>query len=344
MHDVYLPDIRVYIYDDDLLREKCLGLLPACTTVSYIFINDRYSLLPREERVKVRGHDENDYPFLIKASEDIRQDQRIQALFNLMNDLYSNDPNLIHMTTKTGIIEWLDNTKTLKDVLDSSYTDEEGQEMQTNITDPRAKYYEFFTKVWSKVPDKSSQSTASSVYGESYIHCKKEDIQENFRQIQKSQFIVSYAVLCTSQYILGIGDRHQSNFLIDTTSGQVIGIDFGSAFSASTISLPVPELIPIRLTRQLVNLMNPIGTCGLFRSTIIHTMNALRENSDLLLSTMDVFIKEPLMDWVDLAIKSSRQQVSDSDTATHAQETLYAKERINSARNKLNGINPATIT
>ena len=55
--------------------------------------------------------------------------------------------------------------------------------------------------------------------------------------------------------------------------------------------------MPIRLTRQLVHLMSPIGTAGLFRSTMIDTMTALRENSDLLLSTMDVFIKEPLMEW-----------------------------------------------
>ena len=60
----------------------------------------------------------------------------------------------------------------------------------------------------------------------------------------------------------------------------------------------MPELIPIRLTRQLTQLMSPIGTAGLFRATMIHTMNALRENSDLLLSTMDVFIKEPLMEWM----------------------------------------------
>jgi phosphatidylinositol kinase/protein kinase (PI-3 family) len=47
-----------------------------------------------------------------------------------------------------------------------------------------------------------------------------------------------------------------------------------------------------------MQLMSPIGTAGLFRATMIHTMNALRENSDLLLSTMDVFIKEPLMEWM----------------------------------------------
>ena len=44
--------------------------------------------------------------------------------------------------------------------------------------------------------------------------------------------------------------------------------------------------------------MSPVGTAGLFRATMVHTMNALRENSDLLLSTMNVFIKEPLMEWV----------------------------------------------
>ena len=55
--------------------------------------------------------------------------------------------------------------------------------------------------------------------------------------------------------------------------------------------------MPIRLTRQLVHLMSPVGTAGLFRATMIDTMTALRENSDLLLSTMDVFIKEPLMEW-----------------------------------------------
>ena len=53
----------------------------------------------------------------------------------------------------------------------------------------------------------------------------------------------------------------------------------------------------MRLTRQIIELMSPIGTSGLFRATMIETMKILRDNSDLLLSTMDVFIKEPLLEW-----------------------------------------------
>ena len=73
---------------------------------------------------------------------------------------------------------------------------------------------------------------------------------------------------------------------------------FLSIFCAIFQHLPVPELILIRLTRQLIEMMSPIKCASLFCSTMIHTMNALKDNSDLLLSTMDVFIKEPLMEWM----------------------------------------------
>ena len=43
----------------------------------------------------------------------------------------------------------------------------------------------------------------------------------------RSRFAVSYAALCIGNYILGIGDRHLENFLIDPGTGQLVGIDFG---------------------------------------------------------------------------------------------------------------------
>ncbi|CAF2850897.1 unnamed protein product [Rotaria sp. Silwood2] len=78
--------------------------------------------------------------------------------------------------------------------------------------------------------------------------------------------------------------------------------------------------------------MSPIGTNGLFRATMIHTMNALRENSDLLLNAMNEHV-----------FKTSKQ-VSQSVSPTIRSDDTYAKDRIKSARLKLNGINPAVIT
>ncbi|CAF3651048.1 unnamed protein product [Rotaria socialis] len=335
------------------------------------------------KRITIRGNDENDYRFLVKAGEDIRQDQRIEALFSIMNDLYDNDPNcnqsnsahiavrtykVIPMSSKLGMIEWLDNTRPLKDLIEESYNSQELDVITNQGQHPRKLYQDYVTTTYQTAKPAAKTANNTLMYAELFLSLTKDQVREEFNRIQsvvpadllrrayykianshegfytlRRQFITSYAVLCTSQYILGIGDRHQSNFLIDTTSGQIIGIDFGSAFNAATIHLPVPELIPIRLTRQLTQLMSPVGTAGLFRATMIQTMNALRENSDLLLSTMDVFIKEPLMEWMEHALRTSKQ-VAQNETNIVDSDDTYAKDRIKSARLKLNGINPAVIT
>ena len=61
--------------------------------------------------------------------------------------------------------------------------------------------------------------------------------------------------------------------------------------------LPTPELVPVRMTSQLLNVTMPLREKGLLEASMIHTLRALRKNCDLLLSTMDVFVKEPSLDW-----------------------------------------------
>ena len=68
--------------------------------------------------------------------------------------------------------------------------------------------------------------------------------------------------------------------------------------------LPYPELIPFRLTPQFTNLLLPHvegghthGSGGQLRSCMVHTLRALRGSQQLLLNMMDVFVKEPALDW-----------------------------------------------
>lgn len=61
--------------------------------------------------------------------------------------------------------------------------------------------------------------------------------------------------------------------------------------------LPVPELMPFRLTQQFVNLMQPLKESGLIQNVMVHSLRAYRAEPDLLLNTMDVFVKEPSLDW-----------------------------------------------
>ena len=47
-------------------------------------------------------------------------------------------------------------------------------------------------------------------------------------------FLRTWASVSMCQYVLGIGDRHLSNYMVDMESGGVIGIDFGHAFGTAT--------------------------------------------------------------------------------------------------------------
>ncbi|CAN0062863.1 unnamed protein product, partial [Hapterophycus canaliculatus] len=78
-------------------------------------------------------------------------------------------------------------------------------------------------------------------------------------------FARSLATLNACSYVLGIGDRHLDNFLLDTSTGTVVGIDFGAAFGVGTTELPVPEMIPFRLTNQFQNLLQPLDSVGLLK-------------------------------------------------------------------------------
>lgn len=63
-------------------------------------------------------------------------------------------------------------------------------------------------------------------------------------------------------WLLGIGDRHLENTLVRMTDGQLFGIDFGHAFGTATQNLPIPELMPFRLTPKILMMFSPFKETG----------------------------------------------------------------------------------
>lgn len=51
-------------------------------------------------------------------------------------------------------------------------------------------------------------------------------------------------------YLLGLGDRHLDNILLDKHTGRVVHIDYNIVFDMGQ-QLRVPEIVPFRLTHTL---------------------------------------------------------------------------------------------
>ena len=98
-------------------------------------------------------------------------------------------------------------------------------------------------------------------------------------------------------YILGLGDRHPSNLMLQRATGKVVHIDFGDCFEVCKARKKFPEKVPFRLTRMLVNAMEVVGVEGHFRHTSEIVMKVLRENKNSLMAILEAFIYDPLINW-----------------------------------------------
>jgi hypothetical protein len=95
----------------------------------------------------------------------------------------------------------------------------------------------------------------------------------------------SFAVMSIIGYILGLGDRHLDNVLVDLASGEVVHIDYNIFFEKGK-HLRIPERVPCRLTQNIVSVFGVSGVEGLFRQSCEHTLRVLRRGWDTLLTLL----------------------------------------------------------
>ncbi|KAG0303333.1 hypothetical protein BGZ98_006787, partial [Dissophora globulifera] len=331
------------------------------------------SSIRKPKRISILGSDEKEHLFLVKGGEDLRLDQRIQQLFSLMNDIMRKDPQcsqqnisigtyeVVPMSGSLGILEWVDNTKPLRHCIESEITQKDlWRETQAQYNKFVASfkgdmmgYHNLFMQASREKVTKHMESLYSK-FRQDYLWQSISRLAaspEAFLML-RSEFAKSLAAINVCSYILGIGDRHLENFLLDMSSGCLIPIDFGHAFGSATEVLPVPELAPFRLTRQLQGFLNPLGIKGLLEHPMVCIMRALQGKKDVILNTMDVFVKEPLLDWRKFAINQAKEQKKrgaamesfEIDEDSTAPPAWYLQQKMDIARKKLEGYNPSYLT
>ena len=83
--------------------------------------------------------------------------------------------------------------------------------------------------------------------------------------IRRTNFAQTLAVMSVVGYILGLGDRHTNNIMMDRQNGKIIHIDYGDCFEVAMLRKKFPERIPFRLTRMFVDALGISGVEGAFK-------------------------------------------------------------------------------
>jgi FKBP12-rapamycin complex-associated protein len=95
-------------------------------------------------------------------------------------------------------------------------------------------------------------------------------------------------------YIIGLGDRHPANIMIQRASGSVIHVDFGDCFEITRKRMVMAEEVPFRLTRMMIAAFGPCKTEGSFRRTCEATVREVRVHREAIMAVLEIFMREPV--------------------------------------------------
>ncbi|ELP86268.1 serine/threonine protein kinase TOR1, putative [Entamoeba invadens IP1] len=282
------------------------------SVITIKYIDPILGIIPSKQRPRkltIVGSDGKAYKYCLKGHEDLRQDERVMQLFGLVNDLLAGNSetsnihlkihcyDVIPLSSMSGLIGWVPHSDTLHQVV-KEYRSAKNisvdaekiicTKMIANKFDTLSalKKLEIFENVLEQSKDRE-MDLANAMWIKS---------QSSEMWLEKrTNFTRSVALMSMVGYILGLGDRHPQNLMLQRVTGDVVHIDFGDCFEVAMNREKYPEKIPFRLTRMMVNAMEVSGIEGTFRITCEKVMEVLRENKDSLMAVLEAFVYDPLI-------------------------------------------------
>ena len=260
-----------------------------------------FTVIPSKQRPRkmtLQGSDGIPYTFALKGHEDIRQDERVMQLFGLVNTLLNNDSEsfkrhlniqqfpAIPLSQNSGLLGWVPNSDTLHNLI-KDYR--ESRKILLNIEHrimlQMAPDYDNLTlmqkvEVFDYAMD---NTTGKDLYRVLWLKSKS---SESWLE-RRTNYTRSLGVMSMVGYILGLGDRHPSNLMLDRITGKIIHIDFGDCFEVAMHREKYPERVPFRLTRMLTFAMEVSNIEGSYRITCEAVMRVIRDNKESLMAVLE---------------------------------------------------------
>jgi serine/threonine-protein kinase ATR len=295
--------------------------------------------------------------FLCKQEKDgdLRKDARMMEVNTALNRILLEDPegrrrnlrirtySVTCLNEECGLLEWVENTQCVRHLISDSH------ELGGPILYPLVNH-QIITKPFHSMQTSLAHDLMAmkldyqKMITNNYRPCLHLWFLENFPDPTewleaRTKFTRSTAVWSSVGYIVGLGDRHIENVMIDTTNGENINCDFDCLFDKG-LSLAKPEIVPFRLTPNMVDAMGLTGFEGSFRRTMEVCMSLLRQNKDTLLGILEPFIRDPTVSWGRTG-RAQRQEhgktnvgvIQDNDNTDAKEALLKITERLDGIYN-----------
>ncbi|XP_006833863.1 PREDICTED: serine-protein kinase ATM [Chrysochloris asiatica] len=255
------------------------------------------------------GSDGKERRQLVKGRDDLRQDAVMQQVFQMCNTLLQRNTEtrkrkltictykVVPLSQRSGVLEWCTGTVPIGEFLvnneDGAHkryrpNDYSACQCQRKMMDVQKKSFEEKYKTFMDICQKFQPVFR--------YFCMEKFLDPAVWFEKRLAYTRSVATSSIVGYILGLGDRHVQNILINEQSAKLVHIDLGVAFEQGKI-LPTPETVPFRLTRDIVDGMGITGVEGVFRRCCEKTMEVMRNSQETLLTIVEVLLYDPLFDW-----------------------------------------------
>ncbi|KAF2971363.1 hypothetical protein GQX73_g2258 [Xylaria multiplex] len=258
--------------------------------------------LAKPRKLTARGSNGVNYGLLIKPKDDLRTDQRLMEFNSMINrslkrdaessrrQLYIRTYAVTPLNEECGIIEWVEGLKTLRDILLNIYRSRgivpNYHSLQQMMKD-------------AAVGDKNTKIFTEGVLGmfppvlPNWFISQFPNPSAWFTA--RLRYTRSCAVMSMVGTILGLGDRHGENVLLEEGNGGIFHVDFNCLFDKG-LTFAQPERVPFRLTHNMVTAMGIYGYEGPFRKCSELTLSILRQQEETLMTILESFIYDPTLD------------------------------------------------
>lgn len=295
--------------------------------------------LARPRKLILYGSDNLEYWFLCKPVDDLRKDARMMEFNAMVNRLLKKDLetrrrdlrirtySVLPLSDNSGILNWVPNTNGIRGVISDIYA-MDGLDLSEKIREIRKQYEgSQGKKDWEATFTNELLPKFPLALSKWFLQQFTEPSQW-FRA--RTNFARTCGVMSVVGTILGLGDRHCENILLDSKTGDCLHVDLNCIFHKGR-SFAIPEVVPFRLTRNMVDAFGVTGVEGVFRRACELTMQLMTDNKDALLSVLGTFVHDPLFEWS--ADSNSSSTSSAASMTRHAQQQQQQQQQQNQTKN-----------